>query len=329
MKKYRFFGGCMQMQADWLNRMAAQGWQLVRTGKLAYEFEPCEPGAVQYCVEYVADQSRAETENYKAFLEGLGYRVFDKNINLQWSAMKVRVNPWAKSGARIVTNATTLDRELLIVEKKNDGRPFELYTSLEDRVAYCKRLRFPWLVVMLCFAVCAVAQRSWEWGIFALVSLAMALRFSIEIWKNKKRGILEESGEPPAKGRRSLRPWLLPAILAVVAALCMFRGPSYSSGFKIGWIENSWGDRWTASYASFTGTYSRRLSTKDGDTVHVEIETKSGTLDLEMVDSDGTAVYTGTDLQTCALDIPVNGRVTVKLTAKGHQGKFALDWKDG
>lgn len=326
MKKTRFFGGCLQMQADWLNRMAAQGWRLVRTGKLVYEFEPCAPGAVQYCVEFVADQSRAETVRYKTFLEDLGYRVFDKNINLQWSVMKVRCNPWAKPGARIVTDATTLDRELLIVEKENDGRPFQLHTSLEDRVAYCKRLRTPWLWVAACLAVAAAALRSWSCGLIALLCLAVALCYSAAIWRVRKRGILEESGEPPAKRRPSLRLWLLPVLIGAMALLLTAQGVPRSSGLKIGYMESSWGSQWRASYHSFSGSTSRRLSTKAGDTIHVELETESGTLDLEVTASDGTVVYAGTDLQSGAFTIPVEGPVTVKLTAKAHKGGFYLDW---
>lgn len=330
MKKNRFFGGCMQMQANWLNRMAAQGWRLVRTGKLVYEFEPCEPGAVQYCVEYVADQSRAETVRYEAFLEELGYRVFEKNINLQWSVMKVRCNPWAKPGARIVTDATTLDRELLIVEKENDGKPFELYTTLEDRVDYYKRMRTPWLWVMVCLAAAAVVLRSWACGGMALLCLAAVLRFSAALWQVRRQGMLEESGVPPVKRRPSLRPWLLPVFIGAMVLLLVVQGVPVSRGLKIGYTESSWGRQWRASYHSFSGTASRRLSTAAGDTIRVEIETKSGRLDLEVTASDGTVVYHGEDLESGAFEIPVEGAVTVKLTAESHKGSFRLNWqRDG
>ena len=42
---------------------------------------------------------------------------------------KVRLRPWAEKGGRIATNATTFNRELLIVEKDNDGKPVS-YTHL-------------------------------------------------------------------------------------------------------------------------------------------------------------------------------------------------------
>ena len=63
----------------------------------------------------------------------MGYKVFFKNINLNYSVGKVRLRPWAEMGGCIATNATTFNRELLIVEKSNDGKPFELHTSYADR----------------------------------------------------------------------------------------------------------------------------------------------------------------------------------------------------
>mgnify|MGYP000072607434 CR=1 FL=1 len=88
----------------------------------------------------------------------MGYKVFYKNINLNYSVGKVRLRPWAERGGRIATNATTFNRELLIVEKDNDGKPFELHTSYEDKENYYRNLRNPWLLILLMFAIFAVAK---------------------------------------------------------------------------------------------------------------------------------------------------------------------------
>ena len=42
-KCYRFFGGLLNTQEKWLNKMSEKGYRLVRTGKLLYEFEKCKP----------------------------------------------------------------------------------------------------------------------------------------------------------------------------------------------------------------------------------------------------------------------------------------------
>lgn len=50
---YRFFGGLLRTQTNWLNKMASEGFRLVRTGKLLYEFESCEPNKYEYCLEFI------------------------------------------------------------------------------------------------------------------------------------------------------------------------------------------------------------------------------------------------------------------------------------
>ena len=52
-KRYRFFGGLLNTQAKWLNKMSEKGYRLVRTGTLLYEFEKCKPDEVTYCVEFI------------------------------------------------------------------------------------------------------------------------------------------------------------------------------------------------------------------------------------------------------------------------------------
>ena len=152
----RYFGGFTEKQARWLNRMAAEGWRLVRTGKMTYEFESCEPGEVQYAVEFIADKSQKKAEEYKAFLEGCGYRVWYKNANLSYSIGKVRWRPWAEADAQLTTSWTTYNKELLIVEKANDGKPFVLHTTAADRIGFLKKWRNVWLTYTAMFVLMAV-----------------------------------------------------------------------------------------------------------------------------------------------------------------------------
>ena len=57
-KCYRFFGGLLNTQEKWLNKMSEKGYRLVRTGKLLYEFEKCKPDEVTYCVEFIGEKSK-------------------------------------------------------------------------------------------------------------------------------------------------------------------------------------------------------------------------------------------------------------------------------
>lgn len=172
MKKYYFFGSFLSAQEKWLNKMALRGYRLVRTEKLMYEFEECEPNEFKYRVEFIGEKSKEHAEDYKVFLEKeMGYRVMFKNINLNYSVGKVRYRPWAEKGGRLAANSTTYNRELLIVEKKNDEKPFELHTSYEDMISYYKILQKPWLTFAIVFGVLGIAMRAVVFGVFAAAAL--------------------------------------------------------------------------------------------------------------------------------------------------------------
>lgn len=191
-KCYRFFGGLLATQEKWLNKMSEKGYRLIRTGKLLYEFEECKPNQVKYCVEFIGEKSKRNSADYKAFLEDMGYTVFYKNINLNYSVGRVRWRPWAEKGGRIATNATTFNRELLIVEKENDGKPFELHTSYEDKANYYSNLRNPWLLLLLLFGVLGVANRSLVAVIIAFFSLVPVIVYQLQIVKLKREANTKE-----------------------------------------------------------------------------------------------------------------------------------------
>lgn len=191
-KYYRFFGGLLTAQANWLNKMSEKGYRLIRTGKMLYEFEECKPNQVKYCVEFIGQKSKDNAKDYHDFLEDMGYKVFYKSINLNYSIGKVRWRPCAEKGGRIATNATTFNRELLIVEKANDGKPFELHTSYEDKESYYSNLRNPWLLMVLMFAIFTVANRSIVLGMLTLILLIPVLVYQAEIMKNRHEAKTKE-----------------------------------------------------------------------------------------------------------------------------------------
>ncbi len=195
--KIRYFAGFMQSQEKWLNSMANKGYRLVKTGKLKYTFDECEPGKYRYAVEYVGDRSLEDEEAYKAFLEEMGYKVFYKNINLDFSTFKLVYRPWADKGGRFSTPGSTLFKELLIVEKENDGTEFQLHTEKEDLTNYYKRLSYPWYFAVFLTLVLMIVY--WPMVlpvvIFGVLTILFALPIIImeyKIRKIKKEKELEE-----------------------------------------------------------------------------------------------------------------------------------------
>lgn len=191
-KCYRYFWSLLGAQARWLDKMSDRGLRLVRTEKLLYEFEPCRPGEYRYCVEFVGHLSREKAEDYACFLEECGYRVWFKNMNLNWNVGKVEARPWAEPGGRLASNATTYNRELLIVEKQNDGKPFQLHTTCEDKARYYRAQRRPALFLFAVMAPLAVVLRSWPAGIFAGLALVILIRYQAALAKLKRQGEIQE-----------------------------------------------------------------------------------------------------------------------------------------
>ena len=191
-KRYRYFWSLLGTQARWLDKMSDRGLRLARTEKLLYEFEPCDPGEYRYCVEFVGHLSREKAEDYARFLEDCGYRVWFKNVNLDWNVGKVEVRPWAEPGGRLASNATTYNRELLIVEKKNDGKPFQLHTTWEDQAQYYRVQRRPALFLFAVMVPMAAVLRSWPAGIFAALALVLLVWYQIALVRLKRQADMEE-----------------------------------------------------------------------------------------------------------------------------------------
>lgn len=181
-KEYRYFFGFLDQQQDYLNRRAKGGFRLVHTGKMSYTFEPCLPGAYQYCLEFVAHESAERLKDYQDFLESMGYRVFPKNINLNWSIGKVRWRPYGRGRGQLATAPGRYNKELLIVEKENDGTPFELHTTMADKADYYRPLRNAYLCLLaLAGAMAAVSGAA----VPVFLSIAVLLLIPIACYQKK------------------------------------------------------------------------------------------------------------------------------------------------
>ncbi len=158
---YRFFGAFLIAQEKWLNEMAHRGYRLVKTGKLNYDFEECQPDEYQYCVEFVANKSYKSGKEYRTFLESIGYKIFYKNANLNFSILKMKWRPYGNGVGKISTYPGSYNKEFLIVEKKNDGRHFELHTTNADKSEYFKPIRNAWFslsIMLIAFSIWSFFQ---------------------------------------------------------------------------------------------------------------------------------------------------------------------------
>lgn len=203
--KYRYFAGFMKRQERWLNQMAKQGYHLIRSGKASYVFETCPSDTYEYKVLFVADKSRKEMDAYKAFLEELGYDVFMKNINLNWSIGKIHLRPYAKGWGKVATNRTTYNRELFLVGRKKADAPFEFYSTYKDKIAYVRPQRnaclYLFLFALIMLLLCILPNPFMQTGsmmdivflsIFALAMLIPCIFYQKELHAYKKESEVNE-----------------------------------------------------------------------------------------------------------------------------------------
>ncbi|HHV13459.1 MAG TPA: DUF2812 domain-containing protein [Clostridiales bacterium] len=191
---FRYFFDFLDGQEKWLNTMAGQGYRLKKCGRVTYTFDECTPNEYEYTVEFVGDKAYSQAKDYRRYLEGMGLRTFTKNINLNFSYGKVKWRPYAKGMGQIATSPGGFNRELLILEKRKDGKPFELHTDVHDKLDTYKTVR-----------------RAYVWAIFLLLGLT-AMTF-----------IPGVSSMPPAMA------WVLRAIILAFGILFIIPAVKYSS----------------------------------------------------------------------------------------------------
>jgi len=133
----------------------------------------------------------------------------------------------------------------------------------------------------------------------------------------------------PARVNRKDWIWICGCVIAVVifVAILRFGVVQTGSGLKMGWVERSTHDRWSATYAFYDGYQQRTINTDAEPTVlEVEIVSASGEIGMTVMDEDGTVLYDEQRIGTSSFEIPIAGRVIVKITGDEHKGSFSLSW---
>ena len=146
---FRYFFDFLDGQEKWLNEMAQRGYRLKKCGRVSYTFDECKPSEYEYAVEFVGDKSYAVAKDYRVYLEGMGFCTFTKNININFSYSRVRWRPYAKGMGQTATSPGGFNKELLILEKRKDGKPFELHTDVSDKLEIYKTVRRTYVYAML------------------------------------------------------------------------------------------------------------------------------------------------------------------------------------
>ena len=106
-----FFIWDWEAEEIWLNRMAKQGWNLIKVGFCRYEFEKGEPGQWQYRLQAMEKHaSTEESQKYLEFVESMDIEVVD--TFLYWAYFR----------------------------QKTEKGPFEIFSDQESRIRHMKRI---------------------------------------------------------------------------------------------------------------------------------------------------------------------------------------------
>ena len=153
-RKFRVFLSPIEGQEKWLNDRAAESLKLSKVGRFIYEFKKCKPSQYQYTVDYIGNKSNSQRKEYESFLDEVGINYYEKPLNLgQFSVGRVKFRPYANQGGKLATSRGMINRELLILEKENNGKPFTISNNVKDKIDALKERMRPhvYLLVFIIF----------------------------------------------------------------------------------------------------------------------------------------------------------------------------------
>lgn len=148
--KFRIFINPIEGQEKWLNEKAKEGLRLLKAGRFIYKFEKSEPMKYQYAVDYTGNKTISECKEYESFLSEVEIKYFEKPLNLgQFSVGRVKYRPYANPGGKMATSQGMINRELLILEKRNNGKPFDIYSNISDKIMSLRERRKPYIYLFI------------------------------------------------------------------------------------------------------------------------------------------------------------------------------------
>lgn len=80
---------------------------------------------------------------------------------------------------------------------------------------------------------------------------------------------------------------------------------------------------WSCHYRSCNGQQEKRFY-PTGARLHIETETESGSLSIEVRDEDGAVIFQKEDVGTDTYHVDVSGPVTIGIKAEDHRGGFVF-----
>lgn len=165
MKKFRLFFNSIEGRKKWLNHIAKEGYclQSIRGKGIMYEFvESDKP--YEYAVQYIGYMSNKERIEYQSLLKDLGYHYWNVAINVgQISYGRMKWRPYADLQGQIATSPGMINREILVIEKRADQKPFQLFSDNQSSILDLKRRRRSYIyLAVFSLVFMGMSYSSWQ-----------------------------------------------------------------------------------------------------------------------------------------------------------------------
>lgn len=117
---------------------------------------------------------------------------------------------------------------------------------------------------------------------------------------------------------------LIIAAAAVILAVQWGGFSSTRSALRVGYFGNEGRSNWSGSYAMLDGTMQKTIY-PGGDTLNLSVKTQSGTISIEIKNTDGDILFQENQIGTETFQLQVTGKVTVRIEAEKHIGSFDVN----
>ncbi|NLJ75175.1 MAG: DUF2812 domain-containing protein [Firmicutes bacterium] len=196
MRKFRLFINPVEGRKKWLNEQASKGLRLKHAGRFLYTFEPsAEP--YEYDVQYIGYMANWDRKEYESFLQQLDFNYWTVSINVgKFAFGSVRLRPYARGVGKVATSPGMIGQELMILEKRSDGKPFDVFSDEESVLESLQERQKPYLytsallAVFLWYIVFVLQDPTWILilpGLLLLYCLYFAVLLGKMIRKQRER----------------------------------------------------------------------------------------------------------------------------------------------
>ena len=117
---------------------------------------------------------------------------------------------------------------------------------------------------------------------------------------------------------------LVAVIVVAILATNFFGIGTQRSAVRVGFVNKGGWRSWSASYTLLDGWLEHTIR-PESDLLHVEVETESGTISIEMKDADGGIVFSEGNIETSSFEVQVPQKVVIRVDADHHKGGFSIE----